>query len=79
MEWLYEKSPTQGGGPELLKTVIEEARARMAGDAEEGAVEGGQTKKVSRGASIMLERTIRWLEGYRDGKEQGIRDEQKKG
>ena len=79
MEWLYEKSPTQGGGPELLKTVIEEARARMASDAAEGVVEGRQTKKLSRGASIMLERTVSWLEGYRDGKEQGNRDEQKEG
>ena len=79
MEWLYEKSPTQRGGPELLKTVIEEARARIASDAAEGVVEGRQTKKLSRGASIMLERTVSWLEGYRDGKEQGNRDEQKEG
>ena len=47
--------------------MIEEARARIAGGedgAEEGTAEEKQVKKLSRGASIMLERTVTWLEGY---------------
>jgi hypothetical protein len=59
IEWLYDKPSTEGAGPWLLRTVIEEARARIADRGEEAV-----GKKLSRGAAIMLERTVAALEEH---------------
>jgi len=59
IEWLYDKPTTEGGGPWLLRTVIEGARARIAHRGEEAV-----GKKLSRGAAIMLERTVAALEEH---------------
>lgn len=61
VEWLYEKPATEGAGPWLLRPVIEEARARLVERGEE-AVGEKQGGKLSRGAAIMLERTVGALE-----------------
>ena len=57
VEWLYDKPAMERAGPWLLRSVIEEARARIAvrGD-------GAVGKKLSRGAAILLERTVGALE-----------------
>lgn len=61
--WLYDKPSTEGGGPWLLRTVIEEASARIADRGEEMVGEK-QGRKVSRGAAILLERTVCALEEH---------------
>lgn len=68
IRWLYDCRST-AQGPRLLHTVIEEAKARMMRenrDPNSGATtsQTSQAQKLSRGASIMLERTITWLENY---------------
>ncbi|KAL8822966.1 MAG: hypothetical protein Q9191_006313 [Dirinaria sp. TL-2023a] len=72
IRWLYDCRPG-ARGPRLLSTVIEQAKARMVGEMHDiddsGTDKGSEVKeahhtKLSRGASIMLERTITWLENY---------------
>lgn len=57
-----------GSGPRLLQTIIEEAKARVNdGSGETSSEEKQQPKKLSRGASIMLERTLASLEVLQNG------------
>lgn len=63
IKWLYDKPATEGAGPWLLRIVIEEAKARIAERGDE-AVGEEKGRKLSRGAVIMLERTVGALEEY---------------
>ena len=68
LTWLYDCRPA-APGPRLLRTVIQEARTRMVrenpDDSSTATISGvPETPKLSRGASIMLERTVTWLESY---------------
>ena len=65
MEWAYLSKE----GPQLLATVITQAKALLlqadpnkSVTASLGFSNGG--KKLSRGAAIPLERTVKWLEKY---------------
>lgn len=50
-------------GPQLLKTVIEEAKTLLQTGGE-GLGFGNGNKRLSRGAAILLERTVKSLEEY---------------
>lgn len=69
IDWLYCNPRTGGEGPDLLRTVIEEARARITNLVDVGkGSEEGPVQKLSSGASMTLERTVAWLEMYREGR-----------
>jgi len=70
IEWLYDRPSTEGGGPWLLRTVIKEARARISDRGEE-AVGEKPVRKLSRGAAIMLERTVTALEKHMEREAEG--------
>ena len=62
-------------GPKLLQTIIQEAKALLPADPSKTDTDtndamvgplghGNGSKKLSRGAAMLLERTVRWLEGF---------------
>ena len=64
IQWLYRESPAGGRSPELLKKVIEGAKARISSveECKDWVGEGMLTKKLSLGATMMLKRTLESLE-----------------
>ena len=64
LEWLY----LSKDGPQLLTTVITQAKALLRADPIESDSAslgfGNGSKRLSRGAAIPIERTVKWLEEY---------------
>ena len=68
-QWMY----LSKDGPKLLQTIIQEAKALLPADPSKTDTDNAMTgplghgngsKKLSRGAAILLQRTVLWLEGY---------------